>query len=296
MVKRFSKAFIITLLLMISLITLAFNPSFASQLQSPKPLKKHNRVSFEIGLWQGSISNSYYKAGDYSVGLTDDLDMDDDLSVYFKINYELNKKTRLHLEYFSFDFNGHRSGTSSIAFPYEAPGYTHIVVNGNYTVDSELNLWGLDASLDYKFFTGDRGYLSGVLGLRHLTIQAIGDFNGLFNVNYYNQNTLVGTVSNQTTLHATYKLDGSVPYLGIIGRWEFTPNLALNAIYDASAYTGSGTSGDFSDLTLTIDWRLNDSSYIQLGYKDQELSYKDREGRKSVLSLKGPMVLYKYKF
>lgn len=281
------------LVIVLVLILLVLSISVGAEV---KPEIKSKRWSAEVGIWRANLHGSGLTVGSFSSDVVNDFGIGESTSPYLKLNYKLSDRWALGLEYFSHSFNGTTTSRINLMFPYTQSGYTHIVINGTYTLNSSLKQNAIDGWASYKLLRGKTGYLVGLVGIRYLYLKVKGDFTGNFNVDFYNGSALVGSTAGQTYLQASYSVDGPIPYLGIYGQWKLSKDFSLSLGFKGISYSGNNTNASFSDLMVGIDWNLGKSSSLRISYKDQELNYKDSDGRKVVLSTKGPVLSYTWKF
>ncbi len=255
-----------------------------------------SKWSADLGIWHPSVRGSGFTYGNYSLDLSNDLNISDTTSPYLRLRYQLNKRWDLGLEYFYLSYNGYRNITTSVTFPYTTGGYTHIVVTGAFNVNSSLKHWSLDGNAIYKVSSGRTGDLGLMIGVRYLNFKVTGQFSGTFNVDFYNGNTLLGSSAGRTFLNSEYTVEAPVPYLGITGNLKLSKNFTANLTYRGMSYSGSSTTASFSDLEIALNWKFSDKLSLNIGYKDQELNYRDSDGRNGNLSFRGPVLTLTWNF
>jgi len=141
-------------------------------------------------------------------------------------------------------------------------------------VDSLLNITMLGLTYGYRFLVRERGELSGTFGIQIAEVES-------------------NAVVRSRVVRENESGVAPLPLVGVEGRYDFTPQWAMEGRAQYLTVNVSQVNGSILDARLAVTWRMNPYLVMGLGYRAFQIDVDSRDEETSGfvdLSITGPLL------
>ncbi len=252
-----------------------------------------------IGLTDFHIKNSYFSISDFRTSFGDIGYTSSKITPTLKLRYKF-KRSYIGLDYMGFSLDGFAHRTDKITVPYSSGDYNSIVINGDYTIDSSIKFTSISGFYAYNLIKRSENNplkLRASVGVDYIIFKFSGNVRGKFDITYYKPDGSSTTSSGLTSYDIPeYKLDASIPFIGLNLRYKFSDSLMALADIRWMSAKVSDSYGKYYKLDIGVRYKSPQALRVKLGYSILKLYYEDDEDRTGELKIYGPTLDIGYKF
>jgi hypothetical protein len=239
----------------------------------PRPNVVEDRMRVEVNLFAASpqtllrVDESPTQPGT-EIDAEEDLGLDD-FQLLPQVEFTLLPGEH-HLVRLS-AFAIHRSAEQEIEKPISFDDEDYLV---GELVDSRLNMTMFGLTYGYRFFVQQRAEITATFGIQIADVEA-------------------NAVVRSRVVRESESGVAPLPLIGVEGRFDFTPNWAVEARVQYLTVDVSQVDGSILDARLGVTWRLNPYLLLGLGYRTFQIDVDSQdEGTPGFvdLSVDGPLL------